>query len=123
MSNLAQPISSPLITSLASLRKHGSVIPQHFYTRGQLLYAAAGHIRVYTAEHIWIIPPHCALWIPAYYEHSVISYGKVCLNSALVEEKAAQTLGDTCFLVRMSHLLRELVLRLNQTKPNTYIKN
>ncbi|WP_173910972.1 helix-turn-helix domain-containing protein [Acinetobacter sp. Marseille-Q1618] len=117
MINNVTSSSSPLVTSLGSLRQHGSIIPPHFHHRAQLLYAAEGHIRVYTAEHIWIIPPHCALWIPAYYEHSVVSYGQVRLISALVEESAAQTLGQSCFLVRMSDLLRELVLRLNQPTP------
>lgn len=123
MINLAKTAALPLVTSLASLRKHGSVIPKHCHDRGQLLYAVEGHIRVYTAEHIWIIPPHCALWIPAYYEHSVLSYGQVVLNSAMVEENAAQTLGENCFLVRISPLLRELVLRLNRPNATIIVKN
>ncbi len=115
--------SAALVTSMSSSREHGSIIPQHFHCRGQLLYAVEGHIRVYTSDHIWIIPPHCALWIPAYYEHSVLSYGQVCLNSAMVEETAAQALGQHCFLVRMSNLLRELVLRLNHPKTDDDLTN
>ena len=79
-----------------------------------MLYASKGEIRVHTAENIWLIPPRCALWIPAFVEHSVTSLSDVRLSTALVEQNAANILGDKCFLVRMTNLLKELVLRLNQ---------
>ncbi|OTG82260.1 AraC family transcriptional regulator [Acinetobacter sp. ANC 4648] len=107
--------SSPkLVISMGSQHSHGSIIAPHNHSRAQLLYASEGSIRVHTTDHIWIIPPYCALWIPAFLQHSVISFGQVRLSTALVEEKAALQLGSKCFLVRMTNLLRELVLRLNQ---------
>ncbi|MCG7221724.1 helix-turn-helix transcriptional regulator [Acinetobacter sp. AG3] len=112
------PVNSDSVTTLViskgSKHKYGSVIAPHMHSRAQLLYASQGAIRVQTADHIWLIPPQCALWIPAFVEHSVISLSEVRLSTALVEKNAADILGEKCFLVRMSNLLRELVLRLNQ---------
>lgn len=105
---------SRLIISMGSKQDYGSVITSHSHNRAQLLYASKGTIRVHTAENMWLIPPQCALWIPAFVEHSVISLSEVHLSTALVEQSAAHILGNQCFLVRMTNLLRELVLRLNQ---------
>lgn len=106
-----------LIIPKGTVQPYQSIIPFHCHDRAQLLYASEGTIRVHTATHIWIVPPQCALWIPAYMQHSVITLSHVRLSTALVEEKAAQRFGTVYFLVRMSNLLRELVVRLNQSHP------
>lgn len=65
----------------------------------------------------------CALWIPANVEHSVISLSHVKLNTALVELNAAALMGQHCFIIRVSNLLHELLIRLNEIEredtPNT----
>lgn len=112
--SLSKNMISTLVISMGSQHNYGSTIPPHQHNRAQLLYASKGEIRVHTAENIWLIPPQCALWIPAFMEHSVTSLSEVRLSTALVEQNAANILGDKCFLVRMTNLLKELVLRLNQ---------
>ena len=72
------------------------------HSRAQLLYASQGAIRVQTADHIWLIPPQCALWVPAFVEHSVISLSEVRLSTALVEKNAADILGEKCLLCLLS---------------------
>ena len=106
--------SDKLIIAMGSKHAYRSIIEPHQHSRAQLLYASEGAIRVYTKDNVWIVPPLCALWIPAFVEHSVVSLSDVRLSTALVEEQASLTLGTQCFLVRISNLLRELVLRLNQ---------
>ena len=106
--------SQKLIVALGSQHTYRSIIAPHTHSRAQLLYASEGAIRVYTVDNVWIVPPQCALWIPAYVEHSVISLSEVHLSTVLVEKNAADSLGNHCFIVRISKLLRELVLRFNQ---------
>ena len=106
--------SQKLVIAMGSQHPYRSIIEPHYHNRAQLLYASEGAIRVYTSDNVWIVPPQCALWIPAFVEHSVVSLSDIRLSTALVEEKASQPIGNQCFLVRMSNLLRELVLRLNQ---------
>ena len=112
MSKTTQVVPT-LIISMGSKHNYGSVIPPHHHSRAQLLYASQGTIRVHTTDNIWLIPQQCALWIPAFTEHSVVSLSDVRLSTALVEETAAHILGNHCFLVRVTNLLKELVLRLN----------
>lgn len=110
----AQETSQKLVIAMGGKHPYRSVIALHHHTRAQLLYASEGSIRVHTTDHIWVVPPQCALWIPAFIQHSIVSLSDIHLSTALVEEKASQSLGNQCFLVRMTNLLRELVLRLNQ---------
>lgn len=110
-----------LVIPRGSKHNYGSVISSHTHARAQLLYASQGSIRVHTLDNVWLVPPQCALWIPAFIEHSVISLSEVHLSTALVEQSAAHIFGDKCFIVRMTNLLKELVLKLNQM--DTFQKN
>nr|WP_174507103.1 helix-turn-helix transcriptional regulator [Acinetobacter sp. Marseille-Q1620] len=112
---MSTKINQPLVIPRGSFQLYRSVIAPHFHSRAQLLYASEGSIRVQTHQNIWIVPPQYALWIPAFVEHSVTSLSQVRLSTVLVEEKASLSVGNTCFLIKMTNLLRELVLRLNLT--------
>ena len=93
-----------LMIGLSSEHRYREVTYAHAHVQAQLLYASKGTIQVLTHDQVWIMPPMCALWIPPRVEHSVISLSHVQLNTALVEQNAAQTMGQTCFLIRVSNL-------------------
>lgn len=103
-----------LIIGLSSEHSYKEITYAHSHLRAQLLYASQGSIQVFTPDQVWILPPMCALWIPPRVEHSVISLSQVKLNTALVEENAAKAMGKHCFLIRVSNLLHELLIRFNQ---------
>ena len=106
--------ASELIIGLSSEHRYKEVTYAHSHLRAQLLYASKGTIQVFTEHQVWIIPPMCALWIPPRIEHSVIALSQVKLNTALIEEYAAQRMGEHCFLIRVSPLLHELLIRFNE---------
>ncbi|AOA59835.1 AraC family transcriptional regulator [Acinetobacter larvae] len=103
-----------LLIPLETQHAYQSVIAPHCHGHAQLLYPSAGSIRVHTPAHVWIVPTKCALWIPAHIEHSVVALSQVTLSTALVTASVAQALGSQCFLLQVSNLLRELLLRFNQ---------
>lgn len=103
-----------LIIGLSAQHVYKDVTHAHAHFRAQLLYASKGTIQVFTGNQVWIVPPMYALWIPARLEHSVISLSHVTLTTALIEEKAAELMGQQCFLIRVNNLLHELLIRLNQ---------
>lgn len=105
---------SELMIGLSSEHRYREVTYAHAHVQAQLLYASKGTIQVLTHDQVWIMPPMCALWIPPRVEHSVISLSHVQLNTALVEQNAAQAMGQTCFLIRVSNLLHELLIRFNE---------
>ncbi len=111
--SLIETEMSELVIGLSSEHTYREITPAHHHSRAQFLYASTGIIQVFTPNHVWLIPPMCALWIPAYVEHSVISLSRVKMNTALVEAQAASVLGQQCFIIRVSKLLHELLIRLN----------
>ena len=112
--SLIQSDQSELVIGLSSEHTYREITPTHTHTRAQFLYASTGNIQVFTPNNVWLVPPMCALWIPANVEHSVISLSHVKLNTALVEVNAAALMGQNCFIIRVSNLLHELLIRLNQ---------
>ncbi|WP_151982051.1 AraC family transcriptional regulator [Acinetobacter guerrae] len=103
-----------LIIGLSSEHAYKDTTYAHAHFRAQLLYASTGSIQVYTDHQLWILPPRCALWIPPRVEHSVTFLSQVKLNTALIEEQAAYAMGKNCFLIRVSNLLHELLIRFNE---------
>ncbi|MEB3754029.1 helix-turn-helix transcriptional regulator [Acinetobacter sp. MD2(2019)] len=106
---------SELIIGQSSEHIYKDITYPHAHLRAQLLYASIGTIQVYTPQQMWIVPPKCALWIPARIEHSVIALSYVKMNTALIEEKAARVMSQHCFIIRVGNLLHELLIRLNET--------
>lgn len=112
--SLIQSDQSELVIGLSSEHTYRELTPTHTHSRAQFLYASMGNIQVFTPNNVWLVPPMCALWIPANVEHSVISLSHVKLNTALVEVNASALMGKECFIIRVSNLLHELLIRLNQ---------
>jgi len=88
----------------------GHVIAPHRHARAQLLYAAAGVMRVTTADGTWVVPPLRALWIPASTEHEIRMSGAVSMRTLYIEPDAAPWMAPRCEVVEVVPLLRELIL-------------
>lgn len=84
--------------------------PPHTHRKAQLILAARGLITCDVARGLWMVPPHCALWIPGGMEHSVRAVGEVELYVLFVDPAVAPALPEECCTVSISALLRELVI-------------
>jgi len=89
----------------------GELIPPHHHQRGQLLFAAAGVMRVQTDRGVWVVPPNRAVWIPAGTEHQIVCSGTVRMRTLFIRPDAAPQAESTCHVVDVPPLLRELILR------------
>jgi AraC-like DNA-binding protein/mannose-6-phosphate isomerase-like protein (cupin superfamily) len=85
--------------------------PPHRHFRAQLVYAPAGVMTVVTATGTWVVPPQQAVWVPAGVEHEVRSAVPLALRSLYVHPVATGGLPETCCVVGVPPLLRELILR------------
>lgn len=83
----------------------------HSHPRGQLIYASHGVVRVVTPEGTWLVPPTQAIWIPPNIEHDVTFPGEVALFSLFVANSTCQQLLQTCAVLKVTALLRELIIR------------
>src|SRR5262245_37577233 len=86
-------------------------IPPHRHDRAQLLYAVTGVMSVGTGAGTWVVPPLRAVWIPPRTEHEVRILGPVSMRSVNVAARSARALPDTCGVIHVTPLLRELILR------------
>ncbi|GAA0793634.1 AraC family transcriptional regulator [Marinobacterium sediminicola] len=84
----------------------------HSHPRGQLAYASAGVIKVYTDNGSWIVPPSQAVWIPGGLRHSVNPEVTSEIRHLFVDPSCLHRFPEQCSVVEVSPLLRELILRV-----------
>lgn len=89
----------------------GFVHPDHTHARGQFAYAAEGVMTVATQAGNWVVPPQCAVWLPAHVPHQMQMSGQVRMLNAFVHvaAKQARTLPRQSCVVSTSALLRNLI--------------
>lgn len=83
----------------------------HAHPRGQLIYASSGVMRVICGRDIWVVPPSQAVWVPPDQEHEVYFPGDVALRNLFIDPSATIGLPQQCTVLKVSSLLRELILK------------
>lgn len=84
--------------------------PPHAHERAQLLYASTGVMSVITDTASFTIPPQRGVWMPAGVRHEALCRGRVSLKTLYVESGADARLPMRCQALKISPLLRELIL-------------
>jgi len=87
----------------------GTLLEMHSHRRAQLLYGATGLMEVGTSDGAWVVPPYSGVWIPAGKPHQVRMMG-VSTRSLYIEPAAAPRIGEQCEVLKVSPLLRHLLL-------------
>ncbi|BCP53838.1 AraC family transcriptional regulator [Kaistia sp. 32K] len=86
-------------------------VPMHRHRKGQLVLAHHGAVTCTAAGGLWIVPPHCGVWIPGGIDHSNTATANARLSYLFVEPDAASLPGECCILA-VTPLVRELIDRL-----------
>ncbi|HEY0328317.1 MAG TPA: helix-turn-helix transcriptional regulator [Rhodopseudomonas sp.] len=82
----------------------------HHHRKAQLVMTLCGVVTCEVDHSVWIVPPHCAVWIPGGLPHSLKASGDVRICCLFVEPGAASGLPDACCTITVSRLLQELLL-------------
>jgi AraC-like DNA-binding protein len=77
----------------------------------QLIYALHGVMTVHASGGLWVIPPYQAMWVPAGHALRVEMGGRVSMRTLYFRASLRSGLPATCRVVRVSPLLRELLLQ------------
>lgn len=109
--------SAAPVTCRATDYPAGWVIPPHAHGKHQLLHALQGVMVVHADAGQWTVPPSRGLWMPAGMTHSLRCIGEVQMRSLFVQRDAAPQLFDSCQVVGVSALLRELIRAAVQVQP------
>lgn len=88
----------------------GSSTGWHEHARSQLLYAIAGVMVVRSEAGSWVVPPNRALWLTAGVAHEVRMSGDVQMRTVYIDEQAIPALPEKVCVIRVSALLRELIV-------------
>ena len=91
--------------------------PPHRHRRAQLVYAVEGVMTVETTGGTWVVAPQHAVWVPAGVEHEVRAAGPLAMRTLYVDPAAARGMPETCCVVGVPALLRELILRAVAGSP------
>ena len=117
---VAEVTSTPRpVVAMAKDFPDGHCIAMHQHARSQLLYAASGVMTVSTESGVWVVPPLRAVWIPAGTPHQILVSGRLAMRTLYIDPDHTPTLPDSCCVVSVSPLLRELILHAT-TLPRLY---
>jgi AraC-like DNA-binding protein len=86
----------------------------HLSEWGQLIFASRGATTVSTADGVWVVPPHQAVWVPAGVKHDVEVPARAAMRRLYVKPPFTRRLPAKCRAVNVSPLLRELLRRAFQ---------
>ena len=91
-------------------------IPFHQHRKGQLILALHGAITCEVENAMWMVPPQFAVWIPGLQPHSnkATPSARLCF---LFIEPGAVSMPDRCCTLKISPLVRELILTLAERSP------
>src|SRR3954452_11802403 len=92
--------------------------PAHRHRKGQLVFALGGGVTCRVPSGLWMVPPHCGVWIPGDMEHSNVATANARIFFVYVEPGAAD-LPDRCCTLSISPLLRELIVELSDHMPGS----
>lgn len=86
-------------------------LSRHAHRKAQLLVTLRGVFTCEVESGLWLVPPHCAIWIPCGAMHAIKASGPIEGYNAFIDTAAAAGLPSACCTLSVSPLLRELLVR------------
>jgi len=100
------------VRTVAATYYDGHHIEPHAHPWGQVIYAAAGAMRVKIGDRLWIVPPARAVWAPPGVTHEIHAHGTFTMRTVYLSPRLSASLGDECHGLDVGPLLRELILHV-----------
>ncbi|GAB2872710.1 helix-turn-helix transcriptional regulator [Paraburkholderia jirisanensis] len=100
-----------------AVKEYEEEIPVHRHSQGQLVFALHGAVTCQVEDALWMVPPHCGVWIPGGLLHSNRATANAKLYYLFVEPGAV-VLPRQCCTLSISPMLREMILHLASVPQN-----
>jgi AraC-like DNA-binding protein len=104
-------VLAPAIAVRVDVLETKAEIPDHRHRKGQLVFALGGGVTCRVPSGLWMVPPHCGVWVPGGMAHSNVATANAQIFFVYIEVGAAD-LPDRCCTFSISPLLRELIIEL-----------
>ena len=98
---------APVVGIAAMLGDHDSGFHQH--QRGQLLFSRQGCTRITLAQHLCLLPPSRAAWIPAGVTHRAVMQQSVDYRSIYLSAELCAELPQQVCVIEVAPLLRAVL--------------
>jgi len=105
-------LSTPVIAVRVDVIGTKAEVPDHRHRKGQLVFALGGGVTCRVPSGLWMVPPHCGVWIPGGMRHSNLATANARLFFVYIEPEVVD-LPDRCCTLSISPLLRELIVELS----------
>lgn len=103
--------SAPVIAVRVDVIGTKAEVLDHRHRKGQLIFALGGSVTCRVSSGLWMVPPHCGMWVPGGMQHSNIATANARLFFVYIEPELVH-LPDRCHTLSVSPLLRELIVEL-----------
>jgi AraC-like DNA-binding protein len=105
-------VPAPVIAVRVDVIGTKAEVPDHRHRKGQLVFALGGGVTCRVPSGLWMVPPHCGVWVPGGMEHSNLATANARIFFVYIEPRAVD-LPDRCCTLSISPLLRELIVELS----------
>lgn len=105
------------VVAAGAVYPDGMLLPWHRHRRAQLLYGTSGLMQVATEDGAWVVPHQHAVWIPPGKWHQSRMLLGVTTRSAYIEPQASPRRSESCQVLEVTPLLRQLLIEAAQTEP------
>ena len=113
----SEDIPRPIYAVGMELSNSGIVQASHSHPKAELILTKRGLLTCEVTNGLWMVPPHCALWIPSGMEHGAKAIGELEAYILFVDPGLASELPAECCTVSVDPLLRELVAAVARLPP------
>lgn len=91
----------------------GVRIAMHMHAWAQVAYASRGVLRLAIESSTWVVPPSRAIWVPPNVLHEVFVVEDAYLRTLYIDESAVPRGLETCRVMEVSALLREVIAAID----------
>jgi AraC-like DNA-binding protein len=109
-------LSAPVVSVRVDVDGTKAEVPTHRHRKGQLVFALGGGVTCRVPSGLWMVPPHCGVWIPGGMEHSNSATANARMFFVYIEPGAAPLPGR-CSTLSISPLLREVIIEMSGRVP------
>ncbi|AYR19757.1 AraC family transcriptional regulator [Alcaligenes faecalis] len=86
--------------------------PLHTHPNGQLIMTQYGSVTLQTDQGYWMVPPLCAVWVPAGIGHRARADNQALIHFLYIQPGLDQ-LPDHCCTLDVSPMVREMIIHLS----------
>jgi AraC-like DNA-binding protein len=97
-------------------------VPDHKHRKGQLVFSMGGGVTCRVPAGLWMVPPHCGVWIPSGLAHSNLATANARLFFVYIEPDVVD-LPERCCTVSISPLLREVIVELSDNVQDDSVRS